>query len=98
MLLSLAERRRARNIHSESQLEALFPRRPQAWGLPMPRAQRRVHGPASEARQRDRTKRNLLTVQGRAVLQLTWEDLTDRAKQTRALLTPLFSMPEAVGG
>lgn len=123
-VLRLVDRRRARNVHSESELEALFLRRLQEWGLPMPRPQRRVtgrvQGQAFEGRvdydwedrpvaveldsrawhstlgawQRDRTKRNLLTAQGRSVLQITWEDLTDHAGQTRDLLAPLLARPQ----
>jgi predicted transcriptional regulator of viral defense system len=47
--------------------------------------------------QRDRTKRNILTVRKWTVLQLTWEDLTQRPEEVVADLSRLLRKPQLMG-
>ena len=47
--------------------------------------------------QRDRAKRNLLTLRGWTILQLTWEDLTERPDWVLASLSSVLRFPQQTG-
>ena len=57
----------------------------------------RSRPPPEDSWQRDRAKRNHLTLRGWAILQLTWEDLTERPDWVLASLSSVLRFPQQTG-